>query len=102
MANTPYRRLLVPVFCLSLISFCLSQNLVPNHDFEIYTNCPTNFGQGGSLPCTPWQNGSLGTSDYFNECSTGNVDVPNNWFGHQDALSGVGYTGIIVRWAAFT
>src|SRR6188472_2101874 len=104
MANTLLRWILLPLFGLGYASTSLSQvNLVPNHDFEIYTFCPTNFGQGGTLPCTPWQNGSQGTSDYLNECSNSfNVDVPDNWFGHQDALSGAGYAGIIVRWGAFT
>ncbi|MEO5906934.1 MAG: hypothetical protein ABIQ11_09420, partial [Saprospiraceae bacterium] len=76
-----------------------AQNIVPNPSFEIFTNCPTGFGQGGILPCTPWRNGSSATADYFQICSTSpDVDVPTNWFGTQTPLTGDAYTGVIVKW----
>ncbi|HZV71360.1 MAG TPA: gliding motility-associated C-terminal domain-containing protein [Saprospiraceae bacterium] len=83
--------------CLSAF-FTSGQNLVPNPDFETYTTCPSNIGTGGFFQAVPWDNGNLGTSDYFNACDlTNTVGVPANVFGNQPAHSGNGYAGLYVR-----
>ena len=35
------------------------------------------------------------TSDYFNRCNTYVVNVPNNFWGYQDAYQGDGYVGLV-------
>lgn len=71
-------------------------NLVPNGDFEFYTQCPDDYGQTDRA--FPWYQPNLGSSDYFNSCtvfagSSLNTDVPENSFGYQYAHSGEGYCG---------
>jgi len=80
-----------------------AQNLIPNPDFEMHTNCPTGVGTGVPLPCIPWVDATLGSScDFFDECSTSwLVDVPQNLFGFEPAHSGTGYAGAIL-WQANT
>lgn len=71
-------------------------NLVPNPSFELYSSCPTGYGQ--FFQCVAWNEPNTGTSDLFNACSpTGfpSVNVPDNTSGYQNANSGVGYAGII-------
>jgi OOP family OmpA-OmpF porin len=91
-----------------LVSLCLSglfvlftnvalgQNLVPNSGFEEYVHCPKEHvrqGQKFSLP--GWYSPSLGTPDYFNECSPRFSKATENWAGICRDHSGNGYTGII-------
>jgi hypothetical protein len=82
---------------------CEAQNLVPNGDFEQYSNCPVGFGQIDSLlywfnPCIPPYGGSgtlSGSSDYFNACNdTAGVNVPYSSFGFQLAHSNNGFAGL--------
>src|SRR5688572_6053469 len=83
------------IFIILLLTcrICTAQNLVPNGDFESYINCPSNVSQFDSALF--WFNPTYGTPDYFNQCSNpSNVGIPNNIFGYQPTLSGVGYTGI--------
>jgi len=90
-------------FAFSLfLSFDLySQNLVPNHSFEEYSNCPYEPSQLSFA--FPWTTPSLGTSDFFHGCF-GSCDpffldpicVPTNIFGYQHARTGQGYAGIYV------
>ncbi len=76
------------------------QNLVPNGNFETYTNCPQNTNQ--IYYAYPWfqpnyYDGSFATSsstDFYHICSVGIVGVPLNYFGFQFAKSGDGYAGI--------
>ncbi len=79
------------------------QNLVPNGDFEYYTNCPqsaagsiaVNFAQPG------WKN-YRGSPDYLHTCaptiSAAPASVPSSVFGYQYPVSGNGYCGF----AAYT
>lgn len=77
------------------------QNLVPNHSFEEYTNCPYEPSQLSFA--FPWSTPSLGTSDFYHGCF-GTCDpfyldpicVPTNIFGFQHARTGQGYAGIYV------
>lgn len=87
-----------------IIGFCVghAQNLVPNYSFENISSCPEFFGQGGPTLAPPWTVPTQGSADVFNECcTTGQVDVPNNFFGSQPALTGVGYAGFYTRLNAF-
>ncbi len=81
--------------------YALSQNLVPNPDFETFTSCPPNVNQGGPMECTPWFHPTDASSDYFNICGGSGADVPNNLFGTQNAHSGVAYAGIGVWFVGF-
>jgi len=76
------------------VSLKAQQNLVPNPSFEDTLICPTNMNQ--IVYAYSWSSSTLGgTPDYFNECSGGNVDVPTNYFGQQNANSGSAYAGIV-------
>jgi gliding motility-associated-like protein len=76
---------------------CVGQNLVPNGDFEQYIGCPIYLCQIDS--CLFWTNpiiSTLGSSDYYNRCSTVYAGVPNNIGGFQETHSGNGYSGILI------
>jgi PKD repeat protein len=79
--------------------FCLShaQNLVPNYSFETISFCPNGFGGIGPTVAIPWTAPTGGSPDIFNVCSTTFVDVPANFFGNQNALTGDGYAGIYCK-----
>lgn len=76
-------------------ALCSGINLVPNPSFENRVACPEFLGQ---VPLgAPWEPPTQGTSDYFNNCSTGVlVNVPGNFAGTQTAFSGQAYMGAIV------
>jgi len=70
-------------------------NLVVNPSFEDTVSCPTTLADLSAT--TFWTAPTQGSPDYFNSCtSNSDVDVPNNGFGNQMALSGNAYTGISV------
>ncbi|MBI2968313.1 MAG: T9SS type A sorting domain-containing protein [Bacteroidetes bacterium] len=73
----------------------LSQNLVPNPDFEYFTSCPIYQNQVNKA--TPWFNPTGSSPDYFHSCApTGPwdpVNAPFNLWGYQFAFSGRGYLG---------
>ena len=70
-----------------------AQNLVPNGDFEQYTQCPDYVSQIDRA--TGWSRPTEGTSDYLNAClgQPYSLSVPGNQFGDQAARSGNGYAG---------
>lgn len=73
------------------------QNLVLNPSFEERIRCPNNFSanfRDFNLP--GWKSSSMGTPDYFNQCSWGDCDVPFNWAGESNAHSGAAYAGIYI------
>ncbi len=80
-------------------------NLVPNPSFEIYTTCPSIYGQ--IYFAQPWfqPNYYFGTvttacsSELYHTCAPfGQVSVPvNNTSGHQSPKSGNGYAGFVLR-----
>lgn len=77
-----------------MFTFSFAQNLVPNYSFETISFCPESFGGTGLTAAPPWFCPTQGSSDIFNACSSGGlVGVPNNFFGNQPALTGVGYAG---------
>ena len=73
---------------------------MPNSSFEEYYSCPTNPGAVGDNQlerCKYWYKPSSATTDYYNACQTDistGVNVPNNWFGWQQAFQGQAYIGI--------
>jgi hypothetical protein len=72
-----------------------AQNLVPNPSFEVLTTCPDGLSQ--IARAAPWDTPGFGTPDAYNGCvTTGVVDVPSNWIGHQEARTGIGYAGVFV------
>ncbi len=80
---------------------CIGQNLVPNPSFENIISCPYNFNQFNLV--ASWINPTIGTPDYFNQCTTfPGINVPNNIWGYQPARSGVGYPGIFLYQDGYT
>ncbi|HRH69869.1 MAG TPA: gliding motility-associated C-terminal domain-containing protein [Flavobacteriales bacterium] len=86
------RRILSIPATLGLVSLH-AQELVPNGDFEAYTQCPDYVSQIDRA--TGWLRPTNGTSDYFNACLgvPFSESVPDNEFGFEPALSGDGYAG---------
>jgi hypothetical protein len=72
-----------------------AQNLVPNNSFEEMTLCPGNFTLNEMQTIKGWWQGSEGTPDYFNVCST-KAGVPENMFGSQLAKEGNAYAGLVL------
>ena len=94
--------------CLRLIKIAVSvtllcwvfltadgQNLIPNYSFESHSTCPQDiyFGQI-EWPINNWFNVNSGTPDYYHRCSSGRVDIPNNWAGEAQPVHGDAYIGI--------
>jgi len=66
--------------CITILLLTCSnitaQNLVPNGDFESYSQLPTSAAQ--YYLCTGWSNcGGFGSPDYFHLNGTGNAQLPN-------------------------
>jgi len=76
------------------------QNLVPNHSFEHYTNCPGSIGMFNYA--VPWFQPTPGTVELFSPCSgpSSYVSVPTNSVGVQAALTGQCYAGAVV-WSVY-
>jgi len=86
------------IFTLFLMVFYSSLsgqvNLVPNHSFEDYNQCPD-----GSLPMgvwnpVPWNQDPIWSSDYFNVCGSNGYTVPHNFLGWQYPQDSNAYVGI--------
>lgn len=92
-----------------LLTFCLiflmilnavTQNLVPNGDFENYEECPTHYTRwirsNRYYHLIPgWNYPTAGTPDYFNRCSSViDCSVPENENGYSEPQSGDGYIGL--------
>ncbi|MBK6984611.1 MAG: T9SS type A sorting domain-containing protein [Bacteroidetes bacterium] len=70
------------------------QNLVPNPSFEDSVHCPhtstlINYATG-------WFTLS-GNPDYFNPCDIGQLGVPSNFAGYQNAFDGQSYAGAMMQ-----
>ena len=88
--------LLFIIFCSSISIF--SQNLVPNPSFEEFEECPWDVTLRHKKMLIPqWYLPNKGTSDYFNNCATFQVDIPNNFMGNLWAINGNAYVGIILK-----
>ncbi|MDX1447068.1 T9SS type B sorting domain-containing protein [Lishizhenia sp.] len=66
------------------------QNLVPNPSFEEHDSCPQYLGD---FFVKDWYSPTLGSPDYFNDCSTLEMGVPYNILGNQEASDGSAYVG---------
>ncbi|HZX73772.1 MAG TPA: T9SS type A sorting domain-containing protein, partial [Cyclobacteriaceae bacterium] len=86
------------ILLLILFSFELQgQNLIGNHSFETYSQCPYDLDQ--VFLANGWENWCA-TPDYYNECTTiWGTDVPLNWQGFQYAASGQAYAGVFTYWS---
>lgn len=71
-----------------------AQNLVSNGEFDDFKYCPYGFTQGRLNIVPHWNQPTMGTADYFNECSE-SFSVPNNPMGSQSAVMGPGYIGLV-------
>lgn len=101
-----------PVFYIALFFSLLTRfygltqtNLVYNGGFEEYYSCPyeNDLNNGELEKCKGWWKPTQGTSDYFNACNNGVVDIPNNFWGYQEAYEGNGYVGFgAISWQIST
>lgn len=80
-------------------SVVLSQNLVGNGDFEVYSSLPNSSGDWSF--CTGWNNVNLSmsawpyaTPDYFHTSGTGGGNSPNTSFGTCLPHSGNAFIGL--------
>nr|WP_298928697.1 OmpA family protein [uncultured Allomuricauda sp.] len=76
-----------------IFSSAVSQNLVHNGGFEDFIECPikmSNLNKDAEY----WSAPTLGTTDYFNECSKTKLGIPLNFKGKQEAFEGNGYAGL--------
>jgi len=82
------------IFFLCFGNIAKTQNLVPNGNFEIYSQCP--FGSAQFNDVVSWINAQPNSSpDYFNACTSTNANVPHSVFGYQkDYDGGAGIAGI--------
>ena len=71
-----------------------AQNLVSNGEFDNFKYCPYGFTQGRLTIVDRWMQPTMGTADYFNVCSE-TFSVPDNPMGHQSAVMGPGYIGLV-------
>lgn len=71
----------------------ISQNLVPNGDFEEYTQLPNDVSQ--LTKCKYWLNPNFSTPDYFNSAAIPGsaAQLPNTGFGYVNPYSGEGIAG---------
>lgn len=74
-----------------------AQNLVYNGSFEEYSECPISneLDNGQFERAIGWFRPTDGSPDYFNQCNSGIVNVPNNFWGYQEAFHGDAYVGFI-------
>lgn len=84
---------------LLLLSFplsALSQNLIPNGDFEEYNQLPIEQGQLTS--CKHWINPNWATPDYFHAAAIpgSNAQLPNTAFATVEPFSGSGIAGLFL------
>jgi hypothetical protein len=95
-------KLFLTIVFIVFIKITYSQSLIPNGSFELYSSCPTNYSQIDSAlfwinPSTNLPN--TGSPDYYNQCGSLLVHVPNYVLGFQNAKTGVAYAGIYL-WAS--
>jgi outer membrane protein OmpA-like peptidoglycan-associated protein len=87
-------RLLFIIFFIVFSLQSIAQNLVPNGEFDKFKYCPYGFTLDRLTIVPNWRQPTMGTADYFNECSQ-TYGVPNNPMGTQSAVMGPGYIGLV-------
>jgi len=91
------------LIALSIIFTCFGsyaqvENMVLNPSFEECEKCPEDYtfmDQTHKL-IPNWTYPTATTPDYFNECGSGEVKVPDNFAGYSKAKSGEAYMGAIL------
>ncbi|MEO9894500.1 OmpA family protein [Aurantibacter sp.] len=83
---------MIVIFCLFKSASIIGQNLVKNASFESYDNCPSKLGNL-KHDLQDWSAPTLGSTDYFNSCSTA-MGTPENFNGSQPSNFGKGYAGL--------
>jgi OmpA-OmpF porin, OOP family len=103
-----YKILISPItFIIFALSIALvfnvsaQQNMVTNPSFEQFRQCPEKANTA-LVPhyeiATRWYTVSAASPDYFNACAKNNqVSVPRNFAGYQQARTGNGYIGLILK-----
>ena len=85
---------ILPALLTTLICAQLqSQNLVQNGGFEDYVDCPVKMSNLNK-DAKYWSAPSLGTTDYFNQCSRTKLGIPMNFKGKQEPFEGAAYAGL--------
>jgi len=85
-------RHIVLFWCVCCAMPVFSQNLIKNPSFESLKNCPKYLGNFDA-DVHDWSIPTLGSTDYFNGCSTA-MGTPENFKGKQPADFGIGYAGM--------
>jgi len=79
-----------------------AQNLVKNNSFEDTLQCIQSLGDFEDYVIKDWNNPTGASPDYFHPCKTGLwhneyfASVPKNYFGYQNAVTGIAYAGFYV------
>nr|WP_297783777.1 OmpA family protein [uncultured Allomuricauda sp.] len=76
-----------------IFSSSFGQNLVQNGSFEDFVSCPVKMSNLNK-DAEHWSAPTLGTTDYFNECSRTKLGVPMNFKGKQEPYEGAAYAGL--------
>lgn len=87
-------RFLISIFFIAASLQVMAQNLVPNGEFDKFKYCPYGFTLDRLTIVPHWRQPTMGTADYFNECSEA-YSVPKNPMGTQSAVMGPGYIGLV-------
>ena len=86
------------IYCIItffVFSGLFAQNLVINPSFEEYLQCPEKMSNLEE-DVVGWSAPTLGTTDYFNSCSS-KMGVPYNFIGNQEVKFGNGFAGFYLK-----
>lgn len=99
-----FKILFILQFAVCNLQLATAQNLISNQSFEDTLGCPTAFSM--IYVATGWSS-AKGTPDYFHACDsnmaspfgpdTGQVAVPQNALGYQNAATGNAYAGFFIH-----
>ncbi|KAB7531437.1 OmpA family protein [Flagellimonas olearia] len=88
-----YFHIVLSISLVLMFSSTKAQNLVRNGGFEDYKTCPVKMSNLNK-DAEHWSAPTLGTTDYFNECSRTKLGIPMNFKGKQEAFEGTAYAGM--------
>ncbi|MBO0329138.1 OmpA family protein [[Muricauda] lutisoli] len=92
MQLRPIHTLVIHLF-LMIFTIGSGQNMVQNGGFEDFVSCPVKMSNLNK-DAEHWSAPTLGTTDYFNECSRTKLGVPMNFKGKQEPYEGAAYAGL--------
>jgi gliding motility-associated-like protein len=90
-------------FTLVSTTIAVAQNLVPNHSFEEFLECPNGTAQFQTV--ATWFNPTASSPDYYNRCfgelppGSFGPGIPANDWGYQEAQDGDAYAGLLTFFA---